>query len=63
MIKFLNSVEEFAGFHISEEEEGCYYAEESQKLNPTPRKLVYLEKAFDRQDGHKPKGRIWDKTL
>ena len=55
VIKFLNSVDEFACFHISEEEEGCYYAKESQKLNPTPRKLVALEKAFDRQDGHKPK--------
>ena len=55
VIKFLNSVEEFVGFHISEEDEGCYYTEESQKLNPAPRKLVALEKAFDRQDGHKSK--------
>ena len=54
-IKFLNNVEEFVGFHISEEEEGCYYAEESQKLNPAPRKVVSLERAFDREDGHKPK--------
>ena len=45
-------MDEFAGFHISEEKEGCYYAEESQKLNQAPKKLVSLEKAFDR---HKPK--------
>lgn len=55
VIKFLNSMGEFAGFHISEEEEGCHYANESQTLNPAPKKLVSLEKAFDRQDGHKPK--------
>ena len=55
VIKFLNNVEEFAGFHISEEDEGCYYAEDNQNFNPIPRKLVSLEKAFDREDGHKPK--------
>ena len=55
VIKFLNNVEEFTGFHISEEEEECYYAEDNQNFNPIPRKLVSLEKAFDREDGHKPK--------
>ena len=55
MIKFLSNIGEFADFHISEEEKGCYYAEESQKLNPDPRKVVSLERAFDREDGHKPK--------
>ena len=55
VIKFLNNIGEFADFHISEDKEGCYYTEESQKLNPAPRKVVSLERAFDREDGHKPK--------
>ena len=29
VIKFLSNLGEFASFHIIEEEEGCYYAEDN----------------------------------
>jgi hypothetical protein len=55
VIKFLNNIQEFSDFHISEKEEGCNYTEDDQKINPVPRSFVAQEQLFDRQDGHKPK--------
>jgi hypothetical protein len=48
VIKFVNNIQEFSYFHISEKEEGCNYTENDQKINPVPRGLVAQEQLFDR---------------
>jgi ribonuclease HI len=55
VIRFLNHMQEFSEFHVSEKEQGCNYTKDDYKTNSVPRGLVAKEKLFDRQDGHKPK--------
>ena len=46
---------EFADFEISHKEEGCHNPENDQQINPVPRKVVFYERFFDRDDGCKKK--------
>jgi hypothetical protein len=53
----LNQIQEFFEFHVNDKEEGCNYIENENKVNPVPRHLIAQERLFDRQDGHKHKGK------
>ena len=55
MIKFLTHMHEFSDLDISIKEEGCNYAGNGDKMKTPPRRVVSLERDFDRHDGHKQK--------
>jgi ribonuclease HI len=55
MIKFLTHMHEYLDLDISIKEEGCNYTGNDNELKTPPRRVVSLERDFDRQDGHKQK--------
>jgi ribonuclease HI len=55
VIKFLTHMHEFSDFGINMKEEGCNYTGNDDKLKAPPRRVVSLERDFDRLDGHKQK--------
>ena len=55
VINFLNNMHEFVDFEIGHKEEGCHNPENDQQINPVPRKVVFYERFFDRDDGCKKK--------
>jgi hypothetical protein len=48
VIKFLTHMHEFFDFGINVKEEGCNYTGDDDKLKTVPRRVVTLEKSFDR---------------
>jgi hypothetical protein len=46
---------EFSDFGINIKEEGCNYTGNDDKVKTPPRRVVSLERDFDRLDGHKQK--------
>jgi ribonuclease HI len=55
VIKFLTHMHEFSDLDINIKEEGCNYIGNDDKIKAPPRRIVSLERDFDRQDGHKQK--------
>jgi hypothetical protein len=55
VIKFLTHMHEFSDFGINIKEEGCNYTENDDKVKAPPRRVVSLERDFDKLDGHKQK--------
>jgi hypothetical protein len=55
VIKFLTHMHEFSDFGLNTVNEGCNYAENVDKVNTPPRRIVSLERNFDKLDGHKHK--------
>jgi hypothetical protein len=55
VIKFLTHMHEFSDFGLNTMNEGCNYTENIDKVNIPPRRIVSLERNFDKLDGHKQK--------
>jgi hypothetical protein len=53
VIKFLTHMHEFSDFGLNTMNEGCNYIENVDKT--PPRRIVSLERNFDKVDGHKQK--------
>jgi hypothetical protein len=53
VIKFLTHMHEFSDFGLNTMNEGCNYTEDVDKVNIPPRRIVSLERNFDKLDGHK----------
>jgi hypothetical protein len=57
MVKFLLHIHEFSDLGISLKEEGCNYIENDDEVKTLPKQVVSSERYFDRQDGHKQRGK------
>jgi hypothetical protein len=55
VIKFLTHMHEFYDFGINTIKEGCNYTGNVDKVKTPPRRIVSLERDFDKLDGHKKK--------
>jgi ribonuclease HI len=55
VIKFLTHMHEFSDFGLNTMNEGCNYTENVDKDNIPPRRIVSLERNFNKVDGHKQK--------
>jgi hypothetical protein len=55
VIKFLTHMHEFSYFGIIIKEEGCNYTGNVDEVKTPPRRVVSLERDFDKLDGHKQK--------
>jgi ribonuclease HI len=55
VIKFLTHMHEFSDFGINTIKEGCIYTGNVDKVKTPPRRVVSLERNFDKLDGHKQK--------
>jgi hypothetical protein len=55
VIKFLTHMHEFSDFGINTINEGCNYTENVDNVRTPPRRVVSLERDFDKLDGHKQK--------
>jgi ribonuclease HI len=55
VIKFLTHMHEFSDFGINTINEGCNYTGNVDNVRTPPRRVVSLERDFDKLDGHKQK--------
>jgi ribonuclease HI len=55
VIKFLTHMHEFSDSDINIIEEGCNYTGNDDRVKTPPRRVVSLERDFDKLDGHKQK--------
>jgi hypothetical protein len=53
VIKFLTHMHEFSDFGINTIKEGCNYTGNVDNVKTPPRRVVSLERDFDKLDGHK----------
>jgi ribonuclease HI len=53
VIKFLTHMHEFSDFDINTVNKGCNYTENIDDVKTPPRRVISLERNFDKLDGHK----------
>jgi hypothetical protein len=53
VIKFLTHMHEFSDFDINKINEGCNHTENIDEVKTPPRRVISLERNFDKLDGHK----------
>jgi ribonuclease HI len=63
VIKFLTHMHEFSDFGVNTISEGCNYTENVDNVKTPPRRVVSLERDFDKLDGHKQRGRIKERIM